>query len=1683
MDNIFHADHLFPYAIPPFLTMVTAFFLASITIQAGREKRANQLFTLYCLLQGLLYLDVIMETLWTSKVAALTFGRVIFMFYVFIVPVGVHFVHTILGIKRHLRITRGFYAFSAIFLLIVPTSYFFSDYRDVFYGKVPIPGMGFHLFSLYALGSIIYNAIILWKGFRQTTDSEKKQKIRYVTSGILLNAFLTLFNILPLLDIELYPLGNFGFIPLALMGYGILQHQFLDTTKSWFSQTAFTRLVVGLIWAPLALSFVFWFFAPAEMFRSNGYEHFLHHSIPPLLTVLTCYGLATFCFTSGGAKLENLLFGLICWLWGGVAIELLFTGNVLDQNIALWITRIDHFHLVNQLAVSLHLIYRIVHRPQRKLIYFYYAFGVCLMFLTHTSHYYQDTMYLYSWGLFPKANWAILVYGVFSAVAMIWAFWLLFRKMRHEQDAFQKKQILFIFIGVVLTATLNIGMVPATLGIDFYPLGGFSFIAIAITAYGIFYHDALKLNPYTKKRLVRNIYRGTIFVGYLLMIPVSLWALQGLTGEHILSRIWPYGIPPLLSLLVCIFLSKILLGMASHNQKEIYVFNLLCLSYAFLNMDILLNGLVTDASIGLRLNRWDHFQLAFLGGFSIHLLYRITRYEKLRWLIPTCYGFGLIMAPLTQTTFYLQDEMYTYYWGFFGKKAVLFDVMSLFWMTVIVYTCLVYFRYYQKSRDAFEKHRLFYMFNGFLIIGLLSLGNIPALNGYEIYPLCNFIFIPMLFLAYGMLIHNVKELTQLVRSTLYRAGLAGFTILLTGIFWQVDLFTENFQGYLLGFIFGVLCLLAFAKSWNIILRLFFIEEKESLQKAFNFMMELFSQATRFRELYQFVSYSLFRTLSSSRCILLIQHAPDQDFEGWSYQSMQDTFFEKAHPIENSELPVSLKLENQVIQWFNTLGRGASHEEMIEWALLNDVSFEPENALVSAEWIQPVFFENRLKGLVLLHEKTNNSAYTHEEKEFLFQLGMALGSYIQSLELLQGLETKVQERTSEINHINQVIQAVNSTLELQEIILTIMGFLQEVFDFNQLGIFMAEPSGRELLLIEYFGEDINKENLNLVKNVSLPLKSNISYVCETFLNNSPYYFSPVTEELVQYFFPADKQIYDANHVHSYLLFPLLRQNQPVGTIVFANSKKAFQLVESDMEQIQRYVAQVSSALNNAHLSEETHKALLKTQIKEQEITHINQVVQTVNSTLDLSQVMQSVMDALKQVFPFDHIAIMLVDEATQTMRFEKIYGTSSDELVLKLKQLTFPLENINSFYVKTVVYNDLNYIPQITPELSKLFCEIDKYAYDINPITAILMYPLEVQEHVIGTIAFAKYHDFFDLEEDTIYKIQRYVAQVATAIHNARVHDELKTTRVQLAESEKIAAMTLTFEKFVPQQFLSRIAREGLEKIELGKAESAFITILFSDIRSFTTLSETMPPQELMNFLNAYLKRMAKPIHAQKGYIDKFIGDAIMALFDLPDETHSEEALRSVTAAIDMHKVLQRYNRHRQKVGYAPIEIGIGIHSGPVVIGTVGSSDRMDSTVLGDTVNLASRLESLTKQYGVNILISNETFELIPDKENFLVREIDWVKVKGKKEPVGIYEVFDHVPKEIQELKRRSGKLIKKGLVRRMFRQWDASIEAFREALQVYPEDKTPKIHIERCLLLQNADLPENWDGAVSLDSK
>jgi class 3 adenylate cyclase len=324
----------------------------------------------------------------------------------------------------------------------------------------------------------------------------------------------------------------------------------------------------------------------------------------------------------------------------------------------------------------------------------------------------------------------------------------------------------------------------------------------------------------------------------------------------------------------------------------------------------------------------------------------------------------------------------------------------------------------------------------------------------------------------------------------------------------------------------------------------------------------------------------------------------------------------------------------------------------------------------------------------------------------------------------------------------------------------------------------------------------------------------------------------------------------------------------------------------------------------------------------------------------------------------------------------------------------------------------------------------------------LCFPLQYQGKLAGIIYLENNLTTEAFTPDRVEVLNLLSSQAAISIENARLYSNM-------------TELNQAFERFVPRQFLQFLDKESIVDVQLGDQVQQEMSVLFSDIRDFTTLSESMTPQDNFTFINAYLSRMEPAIIENQGFIDKYIGDAIMALF-------SGEADNAVKAGIDMLHRLAEYNQHRANCDYAPIKIGIGINTGSLMLGTVGGKNRMDSTVISDAVNLASRVESLSKNYGVSILITQHTFERLQDSNQYAIRIIDRVHVKGKSEMVSIFEVFDADPPEIREGKLITKTAFEQALLLYNLQKIREAEQLFTHCLRLNPMDKAAKIYRQRC---------------------
>ncbi|MRR12181.1 adenylate/guanylate cyclase domain-containing response regulator, partial [bacterium] len=283
-------------------------------------------------------------------------------------------------------------------------------------------------------------------------------------------------------------------------------------------------------------------------------------------------------------------------------------------------------------------------------------------------------------------------------------------------------------------------------------------------------------------------------------------------------------------------------------------------------------------------------------------------------------------------------------------------------------------------------------------------------------------------------------------------------------------------------------------------------------------------------------------------------------------------------------------------------------------------------------------------------------------------------------------------------------------------------------------------------------------------------------------------------------------------------------------------------------------------------------------------------------------------------------------------------------------------------------------------------------------------------------------------------------------------------------------------RFVPHAFLQTLGRESVLDVSLGDQREAEMTVLFADIRSYTTLAESMTPRDNFAFINAYLRRIGPVIEESHGLGDQYYGDGIMALF-------GRQAEDAVTSAVRMQQAVVAYNRDREREGRSPIRIGIGIHTGRVILGIIGDRHRTDTGVISDTVNTSARMEGLTKHFGASVIMSGETRARLPEPDRFPHRYLGKVRVKGRAQDIDVYDVFADASEESIEAKVRTGPEFASALSHYLAGEMKPARDGFERVLARDRQDRVAWLFLEKARRYESEGLPGNWTGIDTMDTK
>jgi class 3 adenylate cyclase len=360
---------------------------------------------------------------------------------------------------------------------------------------------------------------------------------------------------------------------------------------------------------------------------------------------------------------------------------------------------------------------------------------------------------------------------------------------------------------------------------------------------------------------------------------------------------------------------------------------------------------------------------------------------------------------------------------------------------------------------------------------------------------------------------------------------------------------------------------------------------------------------------------------------------------------------------------------------------------------------------------------------------------------------------------------------------------------------------------------------------------------------------------------------------------------------------------------------------------------------------------------------------------------------------------------------------------------------------------------------------------VSPEVESLVYAaMKVKHRIMGAIILAaKNADQFSAGD--LKLLITLALQSSSAIESAMLYE--KNIREAKEREEAILRIHEVTKKFVPNEFIRALGKESLLDVKLGDQAEKIVTVLFTDIRDFTTLSEKMTPEENFRFVSSFNARLGPIIRANNGFINQYLGDSIMAIFP-------ESADDAMHAAIAMQASVNGLNQERRASGLPLIHAGIGMHTGQLIMGITGDEQRLDAATISDTVNTAARLESLTKYYRSPLLLSRETYDNLTNKEQFHLRHLGSVRLKGKHNLLNVMECFDGQDAIIFEKKLKTLPEFNRALALYHDQEFEQAVEVFKNILTLNPEDTTAGYFLRNAITYHREGIPENWTGAEEM---
>ncbi|MEH2083030.1 MAG: GAF domain-containing protein [Nostoc sp.] len=699
-------------------------------------------------------------------------------------------------------------------------------------------------------------------------------------------------------------------------------------------------------------------------------------------------------------------------------------------------------------------------------------------------------------------------------------------------------------------------------------------------------------------------------------------------------------------------------------------------------------------------------------------------------------------------------------------------------------------------------------------------------------------------------------------------------------------------------------------------------------------------------------------------------------------------------------------------------------------------------------------KNQTVAVVQLANKTGNIPFNHDDEERFRDFAASIGIILESCQSFYVAARNQRGATA----LLRATQTLGQSLDLEATLQIVMEQARILMQADRSTLFLYRKELNEL----WTKVAVAADGTNLIE-IRIPANRGIAgYVASTgeALNISDAYkdprFDPTTDKKTGYI------------TRNILCLPVFNSaNELIGVTQLINKQQS-SFTASDEEFMRAFNNQAGIALENARLFE---NVLLEKQYQKDILQSLSDAVIST--------------DMAGQIVTINDAALELLGCPIGDANSKNNKLLWEQNLIARLVWEVVPIENLQMRLEDSLKTGARHYVPEQSLILG-LYQVLSENQDGLNaslPLTGLR------NQHSILAVRDRTNPDTFIpwnqsltpqsefLTSDEVQTLERNINLTVNPLTNPE--GGVRGGLVVLEDITQEKRMKTTMSRYLTPHVAEQVMALGEDALMVGERKE--VTILFSDIRGYTTLTENLGAAEVVLLLNQYFETMVEAVFNHEGTLDKFIGDALMAVFGAPLPLTENHAWRAVQSALDMRRRLEEFNQRRIIQAQPQIRIGIGISSGDVVSGNIGSRKRMDYTVIGDGVNLSSRLEAVTKDYSCDILLSEFTYQLCSDR--IWVRQLDKIRVKGKHQAVNIYELIGARTTPLDANTQEFLFHYHTGRTAYLSRNFSQAIACFESAKSIQPQDQAVDIHLERARNYQQTPPPESWDGVWTMFTK